>query len=458
MAKGLGLYFSDGRCKWVVSELADDTLRISGAGEYIPDEEQPFILPEDLPEDVALVFSPDESYFYNLSFPFRSRNKINAVLKNDIEERCLDPVDSIVADFYIISQEGEQSDGVCVTLPKEKIRNALEIAGDRVQPSVITLDIYVLVNIISKTGIRQGRYFLISFTERSAFLTEISDGVVQKVRGIPVAVESGSRAKEAVDELVKRFEIEDPENSILVYSGIDRIDSILHSYDQLNYEVLNVKTALGETDGVFNLLIPAAAAAASADPGRLPDFRKEEFSGGGVLSRLTGHSTLLLGACALILFVLILIVSYLKSGYEQQVRSLNARMKDEAELALDKKELEDAMGAPGMKLPGAVEKIYKKYKTQVKGGAESSELPESAFKMLNEILGYFPEDLDVSWDRIIVQQRSISFRGTCEDNARNIANFDSFVNKVVATGNYSLGPKSSTGGSIRVTFRNIRNE
>jgi hypothetical protein len=430
MAQGLGIYIVKSDVRWAVAEYKEGTVTVSDRGAFSLDNEGTVSFPDNVPDDITVCFTSEKGYFYPLTFPFKSDRKILSVLKNDIEEKSLDPIETVIADFYTVEGDEQGRKGFGVTYPREWVFAGIEATGKDREPRIITLDIFVLADLLNKVSEVPESYYMVAFTGKTAFIGAVEKGIFKSFRSIPVRVGAPEDACRAVDELVKRFKIQDPENEIYVFCGPDDVDAMLRNNDAFPYQMVDIKMEAPDRSDINAYLVPAAAAVAAVSHGVYPNFRRDDFKYPGVFSGLITHSVVFLSILALFFAVIIVMLIRMKGGYVQEVRSLEARSRQDAEKVIGEVRLQKGSktqkGKEGQTKPAKQYKDYKdmslveleefvrsvnKKSTPQSGKGDGSKLPTSAFKILHEILNYMPEGLDVTWERIMIKETLIYLNG-----------------------------------------------
>lgn len=453
MAKGTGIYISGSTVRWVEADVKNGVPSVLRSGSGQIDEQGSFDLPEDVPEDSAVCFSAERSFFYSLNFPFKSVRKIRAVLKSDIEDKSIEPIESIVADFYTVEKTAEGTRGLGITFPREDVEKGIGITGPGKEPGLVTLDVFAVFELIKNTGYRDGDYFITALNDTSAFMGEVNEGVITRVRSIPTQINSLKAAEDAVHELIKRFDVDNPREDIVILACSSDISRIIQGNDAFPYSLVEIDLDRNDSPemGPVDLLIPAAAAAAAFNPERYPNLRQEDLAYGGPFYGLLNHGIAVLAMLALFFLTAIIFSSVLKGGYEQEIASLNAITEQEAEAVIGKKKLAGIKG--GLTLLNKIKKISKQ--TSDKNSVIKEEgLPESAFKVLQTLLDYIPNNLDITWKRIMIREKVISLSG--EFNAKDTEQtgaYDTFIKQLERSEMFNVNLNNIRKNTFRISLR-----
>jgi len=453
MAKGTGIYVMGGTMLWAEADITSSGISVLRAGSEQIGEDDSCSIPDDIASDIGVCFTPDSSYFHSLSFPFSSSRKVKSVLKNDIEEKSIDPIDSIVADFYSIASSSGSIRGIGVTLPREKVETAVGLPGHEKEPCLVTLDVFAVSGLIKKHDIIEGDYYLAVLTGMTALMGESRDNIFQSIRTIPKRIDTKEEAEEAVRELAKRFDSPIPEEDIAVLPASPEVSRMLRESDDFPYSVINADLERKDDSGLdtADLLVPVAAAQAALFPEHYPDFRQEDLAYSGIFNGLMGHAILFFSILVLFFLVAAVFLMRISGGYEQEIQSLNAVIEGEAESVIGAKELEKLSDKLTIK-----NKILKVWKQTVSDNrvSEAEGLPESAFKILCIILNYIPEGLDISWKRIMIRETTVSLYGTFNDEAKQASvKYDAFTQKLKHSEIFEENPRITTSGKKIRNFR-----
>ena len=450
---GLGIYILGETARWVLAELTSDGRpRIRAAGSFPLGTGKPAGLPSSLPDDITVCFGPDECYFYELAFPFSQRSKVLAVLKNDIEDRALDPVDTLVADFLPVCTAADGSvTGYGITLPKARVAAAVDAAGTDHPAAIVTIDLFAVARLLTASGVRKGTWGLISFSAATACMGRIEDGRFTVLRSIPAVIDSPDAAAAAQAELLRRMGDGLPLEAVTVMSGDPAVAAMLAGAEAFAGRLAAVPM---EGEPATDALVPAAVALAGLDRRGLPDLRQEELAFPGVLPALNRHVIAVAVVLAVFMGLVIAGLQVTRSGYEQELRSLEARTSREAGLVIDADTLKKEL----VKCDGDLGRAVKNLAAKVRGGGRKGEtdLPPSSFRILNRAFEFLPAELDVVWERITISARSFSMNGRFAGTAEDVKAFDTFVSGLLGSGDFEVKNKSAAGGQLRLTLEFLK--
>lgn len=449
MAKGTGIYISDGALLWVEADITNSGITLLRAGSEQIKEDGSCSMPDDIAGDIGVCFPPDSSYFYNLSFPFSSFRRIRSVLKNDIEGKSIDQIDSIVADFYPVSSSSGSATGIGITLPRERVEKAIKLPGPEKEPCLVTLDVFAASGLIIKYSIREGDYYLAVLTDTTALMGELKGNIFQNIRTIPKRISTQGEAQEGIRELTKRFEGPVHAEDIAVLPISSEMSHLLREEGDFPYRIIDADMERKDDSGLetADLLVPTSAAQAALSPKTYPNFRQEDLIYPGVFNGLIGHAILFFSILVLFFLAAAVFLRKMAGGYEQEITSLNTVIEEEAVSVIGEKELGKLSDKLTIK-----NKILKIWEQTVSDSrvADTEGLPESAFKILCIILNYIPEGLDISWKRIMIRENAVSLYGTFNDKAEQAsAKYDIFTENLEKSEIFENPNKTISSGEIR---------